>query len=255
MLLVGSGDGIVDAAAAGLIDGQELVRYSGSFEGSALDQAAADADSIIVTDSNRDRAHEWRGSQDTVGFTESDDPSRPDLLRTDPADERLPVFGPDGAPATVAVQEGPVRARATAYGEPFAYRPEDRPVMAIDGDPTTAWVVGDRADPRGERIVLDVDEPIDHLTLHQPTGVADQRHLGRVSIVVDGRAPLVVDLDERSLGPDGQRVDLPATTGASTVSITIDDVVVPDGDPDRPGAGRGRLLGDRHRPRRRRWRS
>ena len=49
-------------------------------------------------------------------------------------------------------------------------------MMAIDGDPTTAWVVGDRADPRGEQIRLDVDAPIDHLTLVQPAGAARYQH-------------------------------------------------------------------------------
>ncbi len=234
VVLVGSGDGVVDAAAGGLLDGAELIRYSGSLSGGDLAAAVGAADAVIVTDSNRDRAHQWRGSQDVVGFTEDDDRSSPDLLRTDPADERLPVFGTDGAPATVAVQVGPVRARATSYGEPFAYRPEQRPVMAVDGDPTTAWVVGDRADPRGERIVLDVAEPIDHLTLHQPAGAATQRHLGTVSISVAGGAPQVVVLDERSLGTAGQRVDLPPTSGPSEVSIAIDDVIVPQGTPVGP---------------------
>jgi arabinofuranan 3-O-arabinosyltransferase len=44
----------------------------------------------------------------------------------------------------------------------------------------------------------------------------------------------VVDLDERSLGPDGQRVDIAPTAGPSTVKITIDDVVVPAGTPIGP---------------------
>ena len=170
-LVVGSGDGIVDAAAAGLLDGHELVRYSGS--------GVTDAAEVIVTDSNRARAHHWRGSQDVVGFTEDDDPSTPDLLRADPADERLPVFGDADAAPTVAVQDGPVRARASAYGEPFAYRPEDRAVMAIDGDPATAWRVADRSDPIGEQLELTIAEPIDHVTLQQAPGAAAVRHIGR----------------------------------------------------------------------------
>ena len=156
--------------APGCIDGSELVRYTGSLTGDALPTPATAASQIIVTDSNRDRAHQWRGSQDVTGFTEDGDPTTPDLLRRDPADQRLPVFGDTDAPATIAVQEGPVVARASAYGEPFAYRPEDRAVMAIDGDPTTAWRVADRSDPIGEQLQLDVSEPIDHLTFTQPVG-------------------------------------------------------------------------------------
>jgi arabinofuranan 3-O-arabinosyltransferase len=113
VLVVGSGDGLVDAAAAGLLDGSELVRYTGSLDDAALDAAAAHASALVITDSNRDRAHHWRSSQDVTGMTEDDDPTTADVLRADPADERLPVFGASAAPATVAVQEGPVRARAS----------------------------------------------------------------------------------------------------------------------------------------------
>jgi arabinofuranan 3-O-arabinosyltransferase len=228
VLVAGSGDGLVDAAAAGLVDGRELVRYTGSPAGH-LAAPGDRASEIIVTDSNRDRAHHWRGSQDVVGLTEDDDPETADVLREDPADERLPVFGADTTAApTVAVQEGPVRARATAYGEPFAYRPEDRAVMAVDGDPATAWRVADRADPIGEQLVLDIDEPIDHLTLEQVAGSRIVRHIGRVSIAVDDAPPIVVGLDDSSFSLDGQRVDITPTTGPSTVTITIDSVVVPD---------------------------
>ncbi len=227
VLVAGSGDGLVDAAGAGLIDGHELVRYTGSLRGDELKQAASAASEIIVTDSNRDRAHQWRGSQDVTGFTEDGDPTTPDLLRRDPADQRLPVFGDAGAPQTVAVQVGPVQARASAYGESFAYRPEDRAFMAIDGDPATAWRVADRADPIGERIQLDVSKPIDHLTLTQGPGAAAVRHIGRVTLAVEGRRPFDVDLGDDSLGR-GERVDIPPTTGPSTITITIRSVVVPD---------------------------
>ena len=112
----------------------------------------------------------------------------------------------------MAVQDGPVRARASAYGEPFAYRPEDRPFMAVDGDPATAWRVADRAPAEGEFIRLDVAESIDHVTLRQPVGAATVRHIGEVTVTVDGGEPQRVTLDERSLDPDGQRVDLAPTT-------------------------------------------
>jgi hypothetical protein len=45
------------------------------------------------------------------------------------------------------------RAVASAYGEPNAYRPEDRADQAVDGDAGTAWRVADRADPVGQRCV------------------------------------------------------------------------------------------------------
>ena len=154
-------------------------------------------------------------------------PATPDLLRRDPPTSACRCSATPARRRRWPSRSDPSHARASAYGEPFAYRPEDRAVMAIDGDPATAWLVADRADPVGERIQLDVSKPIDHLTLTQAPGAAEVRHIGRVTIAVDGRAPFDVDLGDDSLGA-GQRVDLPPTTGPSTITITIDSVVVPD---------------------------
>jgi arabinofuranan 3-O-arabinosyltransferase len=238
VLVSGSADGLVDAAAAGLIDGTELIRYTASLLPDDVAPAVDSAAEVVVTDANRQRAHHWRSSQDVVGFTEDGDPATTDVLRRDVADQRLPVFeSTDPATMTVAIQDGPVRAFATGYGEPFAYRPEDRAVHAIDGDPATAWVVADRFDPVGERLVLEldagVDGPIDAVTLRQPDGAEAVRHLGSVTIDVDGRPVTTVELDEQSLEPVGQSVDLPpidpSGSGAPVeVGITIDSVVVPD---------------------------
>ena len=206
------------------------MRYSASLGDAALLRAVDDAAAVIITDTNRDRAHHWRSSQDVVGLTEDDDRAMPDVLRRDAADERLPIFDETSvAAATVAVQDGPVTARATAYGEPFAYRPEQRPAMAVDGDPTTAWVAGDHADPVGERLELTIDEAVDHLTLRQPNGAADRRHVGTVAISVDGEEPQHVTLDDSSFDADGQRVDITPTTGPSTVDVIIESIVVPPG--------------------------
>ncbi len=227
VVVAGSGDGVIDAAAVGLVDGTELIRYAGSL--AATDQPEpGPVDRAIVTDSNRQRAHHWRGSQDVVGFTEDGDPATDDVLREDVADERLDLFPASDGSATVAVQEGPVRARASAYGEPFAYRPEDRAVMAIDGDPATAWRVADRAPAEGEFLRLDVAEAVDHITLRQPEGAGAVRHIGTVAITVDDGEPSLVELDERSLQGAGQRVDLEPTAPGSAITITIESVVVPD---------------------------
>ncbi|HEX6656608.1 MAG TPA: hypothetical protein VF065_00925, partial [Ilumatobacter sp.] len=214
-------DGIVDAAAAGLIDGTEVLRAAAALSGDDLAAAAQDAALLIATDTNRRRAHQWRGSQDVVGFTEDDDLGQPDLLRVDPADQRLPVFGPDPSPAeTVAVQRGPVRARVSAYGEPFAYRPEDRAVMAIDGDLTTAWRVADRADPTGEAIELTLDEPTDTLEFVQPLDPTTNRWITGLTAEVDGGAPTPLVLDETSRTDTGQTIVLPVAGRVITLTVT-----------------------------------
>ncbi|MEM1332668.1 MAG: alpha-(1-_3)-arabinofuranosyltransferase family protein, partial [Actinomycetota bacterium] len=226
VVVVGSGDGLVDAAAAGVLDGDEVVRPA---LGVPDDE---EVEHLVLTDSDRRRAHHWRSSQDVHGFTERADEE--DLLRRDDADERLPVFrdvisgGRSTDTQTVAEHDGLVTAAATAYGAPFAHLPEHRPVMAIDGDPATAWTVAEHADPVGERLELTLSAeapfPSDQLHLRQPWAV-DDRVIVEVDLVVDGAPGRSVRLDERSWSDGGQRIALtdPVPPGG-TVSIEIAEV-------------------------------
>ena len=218
VVLSGSGDGMVEAAGAGLLHGDEAVLYAADL--TAADDLASAAQ-LIVTDSNRVRAHEWRGSQDAVGFTEAGGPDG-GLLRGDDADERLPVFdqpATDTAGRTTASLETGLVIRATGYGEPAAYRPEQRPAMAVDGNPETAWVVGDRSNPIGE--ALEVSAIGGTLTLLAPQHTTANRMVTGVRVEpVDGSSPAVdVDLDDRTLTAPGQTLTgLPK--GAVTITIT-----------------------------------
>lgn len=221
VVLVGSGDGVVDAAAAGVIDGREALLYAAD----GVDDLPTTAEAVVLTDSNRARAVQWRGSQDTVGFTESGGPDG-GVLVDDPADARLPLFADsDPASATTAAIDGGITVRASAYGEPFAYLPEHRPAMAVDGDPSTAWLVGRRADPRGD--YLEIRGLADDLQLLQPLDGHATRRISRI-LVEDGGGPRFVDLDERSLAAPGQRV---AVEGPD-VRVTIAEVVDVDGGTD-----------------------
>lgn len=218
VVIGGSGDGIIDAAGAGLIDGHELILYAAA---SSPEQIAA-AQRLIITDSARARARQWRSSQDVIGATESVDPN---LLGLDPmaGDQRL---GISGGPFVTAEQVGPVRATASSYGERFAFLPEMRPVMAIDGDPTTAWRVAGQGDPVGERLRLYFDETVDHLQLLQPEA---GRHI--TSVRIEATDPetreLEVVLGSASLEAPGQRVDLAALwSGAAPGGPTQVDIVI-----------------------------
>ena len=220
VVVSGSGDGLVDAAAAGLIDGTDVaVRYSADLGGArpaALDAAVG----VVVTDSNRDRARHWRSSQDTTGFTETGGPDQ-DVLRPVASDARLELFETDDpATQTIAIQRGPVTATATSYGEPFAYLPEHRPFMAVDGDLDTAWLVGEHGDPVGETLRLEFDEPIDRLVLRQPEAPGD-RHITSVSYRTDDRNGIggTVPLDEASWSGNGAELRLAAPV--RTIDLTI----------------------------------
>ena len=226
VVLAGSGDGVVDASAAGLLRGDEAVLYAADL---GPTDHVDDADLVIVTDSNRDRAHQWRGTQDVVGFTETGGPGT-DVLQRDTADQRLPVFV-DQSPIheTTAAVAG-LDVRATSYGEPFAYRPEDRPAMAVDGDPSTAWLVADRFNPLGQSI--DVSGDLSGLSLLQSQQSGASRMISAVRLDFDN-VTSVVDLGDESLHGGGQAIDVPP--GSTSVRVTIVAVAPRPGATD-PGA-------------------
>jgi len=200
VVLSGSGDGVIDAAAAGLLTGQEAIFYTAS-AGRNIGERLAHAALVIVTDSNRDRARQWRGSQDSTGFTE-DGGRGPGATQFDSQDQRLPVFGDhELATQTYALQQGPVTASASSYGYPLGYWPEYRPVMAIDGNAATAWRVGGlAADPIGQSIALETSEAVSQLTLHQPDG---DRHITEVDIVTaEGAQRVALNESETTIAMD-----------------------------------------------------
>ncbi|MEZ5272691.1 MAG: alpha-(1-_3)-arabinofuranosyltransferase family protein [Ilumatobacteraceae bacterium] len=229
VVLVGSGDGIIDAAAAGLLDGTEAILYAADLPAAGGTAEALGTPSLVIlTDTNRDRAHHWRSSQDVTGYTETGGPD-PDALAVDEGDQRLPVFGPVADPAdqTTAHLDGGLVVRASGYGEPFAYRPEDRPAMAVDGDPTTAWVVADHADPVGQTISVSATGGT--LTLLQPQDGVANRMITAVTIHPAGAAPVDVPLGPASLVAPGQQIELP---GQGEVTIEIAAVGTREGGTD-----------------------
>ena len=146
VVLSGSGDGLVDAAAAGLIDGDEAIRYSASMSG----------DELAARRRRRRRGHRHRLQPATspplaqlagrhrlhrVGIGR---PDRVGRLRRRPA-RRVPR-APTRPPTRCRCRTARCRCGRRSYGERFSYQPEARPALAIDGDPNTAWTV---LDPHG----------------------------------------------------------------------------------------------------------
>ena len=226
LILDGSGDGAVDAAAAGLIFGDEALRYANDL--TAADWAALPPGTmVIVTDSNRDRDRQWRGSQDTTGFTESGGTGR-DGQNDSTAAVRLPVFADEQAGGqTIAVLDTGLVAQASTYGEPFSLMPEDRAAMAVDGDSRTGWRVGLRWAPTGERITLE-GAAANTLHLLQLQGDDLRKMITDVDIDVDGRTQHQ-HLDQSSLTGAGQAVTVPAGT---KITITITGIGPRPGAPD-----------------------
>ena len=126
---VGSGDGLVDAAAAGLIVGDEAIRYSASMTADELVEAAGDRRPAGRHRHQPAAGPPLAGFQDVTGYTEP--ATGPQTVWDDSGDARLDVFPGAGiAASTVAVQDGPVSAGGEQLRRALGYLPEARPAMA-----------------------------------------------------------------------------------------------------------------------------
>ena len=222
VVVAGDGDGLVDSAVAGLIDGQELLRYSAAMTDAELAGALDDGAVLIVTDSNRRSAERWGSIRYTSGYTE---PAGLEPLRIDRTDARLPVFPDAGDDArTVALHRGGLSANATSYGAQNEYRADDRPANAVDGDPTTAWRTAADLPVVGERLELSLAEAIttDSLTFLAPPAPIN-RWVTRVALRFDDGEPIELELDERSRTGPGQVVDIGERTfGHLAIEVVAD---------------------------------
>jgi arabinofuranan 3-O-arabinosyltransferase len=219
ILMAGDGDGVVDASAAGMLAGNPMLLYSGTFanDPGALRQQVGRGSVLVVTDTNRERARRWGSVVDTEGYTEGpgDHP-----LVDDPSNAQLDMFPGAGENAyTTTRLVGAKSVGATSYGNPVTYTPEYRATNAFDGNPDTAWETGALSDPLGERIRIQTRSPIttNQVDLLQPFG---NRYITRARLTFDGGHAVDVNLSAPTT--DGQRVLFPRRT-FSTFQVQILD--------------------------------
>lgn len=142
---------------------------------------------------------------------------------------------PTAAGVSTIVWEGidDVTARPPA-GEPAD--PGRRPALVVDGDRTTAWVVGAGRSPVGATITIDLDEPIeiDEIRVRQPSSPSSTRLVTGVQVFAGYAPGDVVPLNRTSRSATGQVV--PIDHDGPVSSITIHVTSVEDG-PVELGAG------------------
>lgn len=206
VVLAGDGDGVVDAASAGLLEGTALVLPAAALDPPTLRELLDAGAHIVLTDSYRRRSETWFYSlRDIRGPTEQAGQTEPDPTGYD---FRLDPFpGADDDSRTVVEQVG---GRVTSSSGGGPERPEDRAAHAVDGDITTAWRVGD-LDPAGQTLTIIPEAPVpaSEVRLVQPPIPPGGRVLTRVAVRVDDGPPTEIELGPASLTPEGQPVVLP----------------------------------------------
>ena len=237
LVVDGDGVGLTDVAGTGLLSSTAStpsVMYAGTLDANRAARTAAlrPGATLVVTDSNRRQAFRWDNLTDVAGATLASGQPYP----VDPQDKPLDIF--PGAPAdaqTTTIISGVQSVSASAYGNPFQYLAEDRPVEAVDGNPDTAWQVGPYLDPRGQwwQVRLDRPHTADEVTLLQPQNGPHDQWITSVTVRFDGGSPVRVALGPSSRRLPGQVVGFPART-FRTLRITIDTTNLP---PSRTLAG------------------
>jgi arabinofuranan 3-O-arabinosyltransferase len=223
IVLDGSGDGVVAAAAAGLLADNPTILYAGTLDGRTRlsRQAIGPGAVLVLTDTNRKDLRHWASVRDNIGATETavTQPQTPD-----PTAQPLEVFGHQRASAeTVAGYTDARYVAASAYGNPVAFTPEDRPYAAFDGNPATAWSVAAFSPAPGNWLQVRLKRPdtIDHLDLSQVLGSSQNRWITEVTIGFDGRSRVTERLGQTSHTAAGEVVRFPPHT-FQTLRITID---------------------------------
>ena len=237
IVLVGSGDGLVDVAGARLLDPERPVLYAATLddltETGDFDPAMVGPDTWwVVTDSNRKQARHWSTVSSNLGALEADGPL---TLDDDPANQQLDVFLrplDDVDRQTHAVHDADVSdIRASYYGNKIAFTTGDAPAFAFDGDPTTAWRAGAFSPTGGLVWEVDFSEPVTSSTINvlQPITDTTGRFIIDARITLDAglasETAFDVRLDERSRALPGQLIDLPVDSFESLRIEVINDNV------------------------------
>ncbi len=230
IILAGSGEGVVDLAAAGLLEPDRPLLYAATLADLA-EQGDLEPSMVgsnpwwVVSDTNRrqGRHHSTVGSN--LGALEADGPIQ---LDDDPGNNQLEVFSENVDRQTIGVHRGDVSdIRASYYGNRVAYTPEDAPWFAIDGNPSTAWRAGVFEKTTGLIWEVDLSEPAEAsmITLLQPVTGAVGRFITEARVTLDDETSFVAQLDERSRTIPGQPIDLPVDSFRSMrIEILADNV-------------------------------
>ncbi|MGP0029920.1 MAG: alpha-(1-_3)-arabinofuranosyltransferase family protein [Acidimicrobiales bacterium] len=223
LVVDGDGQGLVNAAAAGLLANNPTIFYSASsvHDPSALRRQLARGAVLVLTDTNAKQLSTWGTLDDDYGYVQT---ANETPLVADPSEVAMPVF-PGAGTNTQTVAEIPQVAsvRATAYGDSITNTPENRPFAAIDGNVDTAWTEGAFGPATDQSLQIQLHRPVttNHITLLQPQTGGFNRHVTKVTLTFDGHKSGTVVLTKASRKVPGQVVTFP-TTRFRTLSVTID---------------------------------
>ena len=221
LVVAGDGNGVVEAAAAGLLNSNQPILYSASMDRTQLQKAVAAGATLVLTDTNTLSLQRWGSLRDNNGEVQQPGVKQ---LTSNPSDYSLPVFpGESTSDQTVAELSGLKSVTATDYGDSLSFTPENRPANAVDGDPSTAWTYGAHMPAKGGRIEIDYGHRVtaSQVNLIQAQLERPNRRITQATLTFDGGSPVHVRLGPASYRPPGQTVSFPRRT-FTRLDVTVD---------------------------------
>jgi arabinofuranan 3-O-arabinosyltransferase len=210
IVLDGAGQGVVDIAQTGLMQGNPTILYSGTLANlpGGIDANVPAGATLVVSDSNAKVGRRWDTLRDSIGEVETAS------QKTNPSDESdapinlFPKLGTSGQ--TVASYLGIKSITASSYGNPVGYTPEDRPYNAFDANLDTAWLTAGFSNPIGQWLDIEFNNPVNTnvVTLYQAPVPLPDRLINKVTLIFDNKNSLTVKLGPQSLTKTGQSVNV-----------------------------------------------
>ena len=227
LLLDGSGAALPDVVSAGLDPMGGTVLLAGALDDDQLAAAVGDGAHLVLTDSNARRV--WSTEPSLTGPLVGAQENLPGLRA---------LYGPDDQ--TVAVADGNVRVAASGPGQLFGPFPIGDASLALDGDPSTAWLFGNFRTAAGNALTISFEEPVrigpmqvrsinsGGIRLTQVRVTADGPD-GQVSTLADLSEwvtfPAALDLGNRRVSRI--RIEPVATSGVGDGWVGISEVSIP----------------------------
>jgi arabinofuranan 3-O-arabinosyltransferase len=231
VLLDGDGDGLVDAAGAGALDGRAPILYAAttSEDKTLLQQVVRDGARIVLTDTNRRRVRRWRTVVDTTGITLRADQDPAAANGGVGGEAPLDVFTHAGSAWQTVVRQAGLRVSASSYGDPELFQNGFGPAAALDGSYDTSWQVAPGTGENAARLVVDLARPLetDHITI---STTPNDSAVTAIDVRFDDGDPVRFTLDPaRSRAPASQELKFSRRAFSKlTISLAEHENVVPD---------------------------
>jgi arabinofuranan 3-O-arabinosyltransferase len=223
LLVAGSGAGLVNASAAGLLDGSPTILYDASYahDEARFEKAMKAGAVLVLTDTNQRQQDDFGSTNNNTGYVEQ---AHVGPLGQEPHEVSFGAFPTAGSAfQTVTTLSSVKSVQASDYGNPITNTPEDQAYNAFDQNPDTRWAEGSFGPATGAKLRVTLTKPVtaSEIRLLQPQTGPRNRFITKVTLTFNERRPITVKLTKTSRIEPGQVVHFP-TRSFTSLTITVD---------------------------------